>query len=95
MKHFRSQLVDKVTNAAISATGGKCYVAVNGSPRKATLFTEAGAALANPIDLNSGIADFYVADAVNKVDLYIQSPTATQRHLRTFPATRRGPCSNS
>lgn len=75
MKHFRSQLVDKVTNAAISATGGKCYVAVNGSPRKATLFTEAGAALANPIDLNSGLADFYVADSVNKVDLYIQSPT--------------------
>lgn len=75
MKHYSIQLVDSVTNNAIIASGGKAYVATAGSAAKATLYTESGAALANPISLTYGHLDFYVADSVNEVDLYVQAPS--------------------
>lgn len=75
MRKYRMQLIDRVTGEAISTAGGKAYVAVNGDAAKATLYTAAGASLANPVSLNNGLLEFYVADSVAQVDLYIQSPT--------------------
>jgi len=74
MRHFRMQLVDQ-NGAAIQTSGGKAYVATNGDAAKATLYTETGAALANPVSLTNGILEFWVADAVTKVDLFIQAPS--------------------
>lgn len=75
MRKFRVQLVDQVTGAAITTAGGKAYVAINGDAAKATLYTAAGAALTNPVTPTNGIIEFYTADAVSIVDLYVQSPT--------------------
>lgn len=75
MKHFHSQLIDIGSNKYIAKNGGKVYVAVAGSPKKATVRDASGAAIANPVDLNQGLIEFYVDDTVNAVDLYIQSPT--------------------
>lgn len=75
MRHFSIQLIDSQTKQAINIAGGKAYVTAAGSIAKATLYTKAGAALANPVALNYGMIDFHTADAVALVDLYIQSPT--------------------
>lgn len=73
MLHYRMQLLD-LNGVAIQAAGGKAYVAVNGDAQKATLYDKTGAALANPVSLTNGILDFYVADTVSKVDLFVQAP---------------------
>jgi hypothetical protein len=70
--HF--QLKDAVSGAAIITTGGVCHVAIAGSPDKATLYDKDGAALANPIAATRGHFEFFVADTVASVDLYIQAP---------------------
>lgn len=75
MRHYRIQLADTVTREAIQTAGGKAYVAAAGSSDKVALKDETGADLANPVALTNGIIEFYVADAVTKVDLYVQSPT--------------------
>lgn len=75
MKHYNFQLVDTATKAAIQTAGGKAYVAVNGDAQKVALFNKDGGSVANPVALVNGVVDFYVADAVNKVDLYIQAPS--------------------
>lgn len=75
MKHYRIQLVDALTQKAISASGGKVYVAQGGLAAKQTLYTKAGAALSNPVALNNGMLEFYVADTVVDVDLFIQAPS--------------------
>lgn len=75
MRHFRIQLHDMVTQEAIIAAGGTVYVAVNGGSAKETLYTESGAALANPISLNYGVIEFWTADDDQKVDLFIQAPS--------------------
>lgn len=75
MRHFKTQLKSAIDGAIISASGGKAYVTAAGGTAKATLYTAAGAALANPVALTNGSIEFYTADAVSSVDLYIQSPT--------------------
>ena len=75
MRHYRMQLVDMVTNAAIQTSGGKAYVATANDAAKATLYDADGAALTNPVSLTNGIIDFYVADTVASVDLFIQAPS--------------------
>lgn len=75
MKHFHSQLKSLVTGQMIASSGGKAYITATGGTAKATLYDSTGAALANPITLNNGAIDFYTADSVAAVDLYIQSPT--------------------
>lgn len=73
-RNWNFQLKDAATGKSIITAGGKCYVALNGDASKATLYDKTGAALANPISLTRGFADFFVADTVEKVDLYILAP---------------------
>lgn len=74
MRHFGMQLKDLFTGEAIITAGGKVYVAQNGLAAKQALLDSAGAALANPVTPTRGFIDFYVADTVEKVDLYILAP---------------------
>ena len=73
MKRIHFQLVD-LEGKSITDTGGAVHVATAGSPAKATLTDKDGASLANPVSLTNGAAEFYVADSVSTVDLYIQAP---------------------
>jgi len=75
MKHYSIQLIDTVSGKSIDGSGGKAYVAKSGDAQKETLYTKAGGALANPITLTNGKLDFYVADTVVDVDLYVQAPS--------------------
>ena len=75
MKHYSIQLIDQLSGKSIDGSGGKAYVAKSGDAQKETLYTKAGAALANPITLTNGKLDFYVADTVVDVDLYVQAPS--------------------
>lgn len=74
MRHFKMQLVDQ-NGKLISLAGGVVYAAVAGGAAKVSLLTATGAAAANPSALTNGKVEFYVADAVAKVDLYGISPT--------------------
>lgn len=71
---YRIQLKDANTLEAIITAGGKAFVAVNGDALKATLKDVDGAALANPISLTRGFINFFTAETVLMVDLYIQAP---------------------
>lgn len=73
MKRISFQLVDMEAKSITSA-GGVVHVATAGSPAKATLTDKDGVALANPVSLTNGGAEFYVADSVSTVDVYIQAP---------------------
>lgn len=75
MRHFKIQLNDSVTQAAIVASGGVAYVAVNGDAQKATLYKADGSAQTNPVALTYGCIEFWTADSVPKVDLFVQSPS--------------------
>lgn len=75
MKHYSIQLMDILSGRTINGSGGKAYVAKAGDAQKETLYTKAGASLANPISLTNGKLDFYVADSAVTVDLYIQAPS--------------------
>lgn len=73
-KHMKINLLDMVTGKAIQDAGGKCYVAQAGLAAKQTLYNADGTSLANPVSLTNGLMEFWVADTVNTVDLYIQAP---------------------
>lgn len=75
MRKFSMQLVDHVTNVSISASGGVAYVAEAGGAAKVTLYDANGAALSNPVALTRGHIEFYTADSVSTVDLYISAPS--------------------
>lgn len=75
MRHYRIQLIDDVTKQAIQASGGVAYVAAEGTPDKVDLKDSTGAAVSNPVALVNGMLDFYVADTVAAVDLYVQAPS--------------------
>lgn len=75
MRKFRIQLMSTLTGKAIAASGGVAYVATHDGAAKATLYDADGAALSNPVALTNGVIEFYTADAVNEVDLYIQAPS--------------------
>ena len=75
MRHYHIQLANSVNMAAIIASGGIAYVAAAGGSSKVHLLDADGAALSNPISLVRGALDFYVADSVPSVDLYIQAPS--------------------
>lgn len=70
MLHYSVQLHDERTGAAIITSGGTITVCASGDAAKQTLYTKAGAALANPVAINYGKIEFWVADTVNQVDLY-------------------------
>lgn len=74
MRHYEISLLDVLTGKAIQDTGGKAYVASNGAAAKATLYNKGGTSLTNPVTPTNGKIEFYTADSVAKVDLYIQAP---------------------
>lgn len=85
MRHYKSQLRSLNTGAAIALAGGVVFVATNGGSQKVALTDKNGVALTNPLVLNNGSFDFYVADTVPLVDLYILTPTGhmvTSKNLK-------------
>lgn len=58
----------------IQDSGGVVYVAQDGDPAKQSITDKDGAALSNPRALTNGYCEFYVADTVARVDLFIQCP---------------------
>lgn len=78
MKRCKFQLYEQGAmvggGKAIESSGGVVYVATNGSAAKATITDVAGTGLTNPRALTNGSCEFYVADSVSKVDLYIACP---------------------
>jgi hypothetical protein len=77
MLKYKFQLQDRPLGAfagpSILTTGGKAMVCVAGTPGKATLYDSAGASLANPISLTRGSGEFYTANTVTAVDLFIMT----------------------
>ena len=72
-QRIKFQLKD-LSGAMISSSGGAVHVATAGSPAKAAITDKNGVAATNPVVLTAGGAEFYVADNVASVDLYIQAP---------------------
>lgn len=73
MRHYKMQLVETL-GKILQSTGGVAFVVPNGDYSKASLLTSAGAAASNPVALNRGLIEFYTADTVESVDLYVQAP---------------------
>lgn len=73
MRHYSIQLADH-RGRIIQSSGGVVYVTTGGGTAKLALKDSAGASLSNPLALNRGKIDFYVADTVSSVDLYGQAP---------------------
>lgn len=71
---IKFQLYEMGTNQIISDTGGFVYVAKTGDAQKETLKQSDGSSQSNGLALTNGAAEFYVADTVTKVDLYIMAP---------------------
>ena len=59
---------------AISGSGGVCMVAQASSTLKRAITDKDGVALTNPRALTTGSCEFYVANTVTSVDLYIMAP---------------------
>ena len=87
MRHYRMQLMDVATGAAIQTAGGKVYVATADETAKVTLYTSAGAETTNPAALTNGIVEFYTSDDVATVDLYIQAPSGHFKVLKGVAAS--------
>lgn len=74
-KKFNIQLHDSLTGAVISDSGGVCMVVGAGTSAKSTLYSDSiGTSLANPITPSNGLIEFWTADTVSSVDLYIMAP---------------------
>lgn len=73
LKHYEMHITDVLTGQTIATAGGKVYVAKAGDAQKETLYTKAGAALANPITPTNGKIEFWTLDTVATVDLYVQA----------------------
>lgn len=78
MKRFTFQLSEMgggfPRGALIKASGGTCMVVANGGATKVALLDKDGATLSNPVTLSQGGAEFYTANTVESVDLYIMAP---------------------
>jgi hypothetical protein len=72
--HFRLQLKDTFKQVNINDSGATAFICNAGTPVLATLQDQYGNALANPLQLTSGLIDFYVsesaASAPATVDIY-------------------------
>lgn len=71
---YRIQLKDAATGESIISAGGKVYVAVNGASAKVAITDKDNATLTNPMTPTRGFINFFTADTVEKVDLYIMAP---------------------
>lgn len=74
MRRFKLKLYD-ANGVAINTTGGSVYVTSSGGTAKSTIYNSAGATITNPIAMTTGGVDFYTANTLSTVDLYIASPT--------------------
>jgi hypothetical protein len=75
MRKFSLQLYALTTGLAIAASGGTAYVTAADGVAKSVIYNAAGTAISNPIQLTNGKIEFYTADALQTVDLYVMSPT--------------------
>jgi hypothetical protein len=71
---YRMQLKSRLDGTTVIGSGGNVFVTKAGSPDKATLFDKTGASQANPFAPTRGFVNFFVADTVASVDLYVQAP---------------------
>lgn len=78
MKRFNIQLHDHVTRGVIQDSGGVVYVAAAGGTAKIAVATSANGTAAtsnNPVSLTNGLIEFWTADTVMSVDLYVMCPS--------------------
>jgi hypothetical protein len=73
-REFRVQLKDASTRTNIISAGGVCYVTSASDPAKLALKDKDGATLANPVTPTRGFINFFAADTVESVDLFIMAP---------------------
>lgn len=72
-KRYKIQLYS-VNGAIIQSTGGVCQVCTAGDAAKATITNKAGASLSNPVTLSNGEVEFYTANSISSVDIYMMAP---------------------
>lgn len=69
------QLVDSRDGKAITASGGVAKIVATGAYLKSTLYSDKeGTSASNPIALVRGKLEFWTADTVGNVDMYIDCP---------------------
>lgn len=73
-KEYRTQIMAGDTGENVIAAGGKVQVCIAGTARKAAILGEDGLPIANPMTPTRGFINFFTAEAVAAVDLYIQDP---------------------
>ncbi|MDP2621804.1 MAG: hypothetical protein Q8P46_16785 [Hyphomicrobiales bacterium] len=75
MRKYKFQLQDRPIGAfagpSIIGSGGQCLITSAGDCAKLALTDADGAALTNPISLTRGSGEFYTANTVDAVDLFI------------------------
>lgn len=86
MRKYHIQLLD-ADGVAITASGGVALVVEDGGEAKVATKDADGAALANPVALTNGVLEFFVADTVAEVDLYIRAPAGQFRVAKNVPAS--------
>lgn len=75
-RKYQIQLKDHVTGEAIVTSGGVCQVCTEDSPAKATIYSDKdGTSASNPIALTRGRIEFFTADTVDAVDIYVHAPS--------------------
>lgn len=84
MRHYNSQMADKMSGGSLSMAGGQVIVCAAGTQKKLAITDINGNALANPLPLVAGKFDFYVADTVPLVDVYVYTPTGHCRVSRNL-----------
>lgn len=72
-RQFSVELYDQ-NGKRITASGGVVKVITAGAYDEVATLDANGAALANPISLSNGSAEFFTADTVETVDIYGQAP---------------------
>ena len=73
MLKFKISLVDS-DGVRINASGGMAQICQQNSADKQSVLDADGAALTNPVALSSGVLEFYTAETVNFVDIYLMAP---------------------
>lgn len=74
MKKFQLQLYERLNGKIVRDSGGVCLVAQAGSPRRQAILDSSGASATNPVALVNGNIEFYTANSVNSVDLFVMAP---------------------
>lgn len=72
LANFRTQMMTGDSGENIIAAGGKVMVCLAGTAKKATISDADGNPLVNPFTPTRGFLDFWTAESVTAVDLYVQ-----------------------